>query len=212
METIGEPDSTGRIKELVDEIIRAEWDMFSTVPNAGGPAACQSQDQTFEIMRRAQFSTWSEESLISYRRDLAMATAQGRNLMTEKYARMMSVTHPEEYAQIESMLPAIPERVFVLVEAISAQHRMWDERVAEELPKVRGRGRTRDEEAQVGAVPTANTYLIGELLTYSEATLDCLMRDVEAAVSNGRNLVREQLEATVRAYGWESLDAAEAAQ
>ncbi|MDD7464949.1 MAG: DUF4125 family protein [Actinomycetaceae bacterium] len=198
--------------DMIKEIIATEWTMFSTVNNVGGPAACQSQDQTFEIMRRAQFSTWSLETLTSYQRDLAQAQAQGRNLMTEKYARMMSVTHPDEYAQIESELPAISQRAFELVEKIAAQHELWDQQVAQELPHLRGRGRTRDEEAQVGATPTANTYLVGELLTYSLPTLECVMRDVEEALTNGRNLVRDQLEATVTQYGWPDLETAEANQ
>ncbi|MCI6574973.1 MAG: DUF4125 family protein [Actinomycetaceae bacterium] len=197
---------------LTKEIVALEWAMFSTVNNVGGPAACQSQDETFRIMRTAQFSTWSLETLSSYHRDILQAQEQGRNLMTEKYARMMSVTHPDEYAQIESSLPAIPQRAFELVDTIAAQHEMWDKQVAQEFPHLRGRGRTRDEEAQVGATPTANTYLVGELLTYSLPTLECVLHDVETALTNGKNLVRDQLEATVTQYGWPDLQTAEAHQ
>ncbi|MCI7552108.1 MAG: DUF4125 family protein [Actinomycetaceae bacterium] len=202
------PDRT----QMIKDIVRDEWEMFTAVQNVGGPAACQSQDETFTIMRTAQFSTWSDDTLESYQRDVSIAKVRGRNLMTEKYARMMSVTHPDEYAQIESQLPAISEHAFDLVNTIASQHELWDQQVAEEFPNLRGRGRTRDEEAQVGGGPSANTYMVGELLTYSVTTLESMMRDVEVALAEKRNPVRDQLEYTIKQYGWPDLQTAEAHQ
>lgn len=85
---------------LIDAIVEGEWEMFHSVNNVGGPAECQSQQNTFEIMRRAQFSTWGDKTLSCYLEDIKKAQIQGRNLMTEKYARMMAVTHPAEFEQI----------------------------------------------------------------------------------------------------------------
>ena len=210
METMSEPTSMEAArKELVDAIIEIEWEMFTSVNNVGGPAACQSQDQTFNVMRRAQFSTWSLDTLDSYLHDLDGARAQGRNLMTEKYARMMSVTHPDEYAEIAPMLPPVTQEAMDLIDKIAAQHDMWDQAVTEEFPKLRARGRTQDEAGQEGHGPTANTYLIGELLTYSLPTLRGVMHDVEEALTHGHNIVRDQLESTVKQYGWPSIEEAE---
>lgn len=206
-------EAPGNDRESVTtDIIDLEWKMFSTVPNVGGPADCQSEDETFKIMRRSQFHTWSDATLRSYRDDLKYAVREGRNLMTEKYARMMSVTHPEEYAKIAPALPPLPDTMLQLVQRIADQHAAWDDAVAQKYPNLRGKGRIREEAAQAGGSPTAQTYLIGELLTYSPATVQCVFADVENAVSAGRNLVEEQLEATVKQYGWSDLATAETHQ
>lgn len=197
---------------LIEEIVTLEWKMFSSVNNVGGPAQCQSQDETFEIMRRAQFRTWSEAALFLYRDDLKRARNEGRNLMTEKYARMMSVTHPEEYALIASQLPVLSQETLCLVDLIAAHHKRWDAEVAEKYPKLRAQGRRRDEDSQRGGGPSANTYLVGELLTYSLATLHQVLTDVETALNEGRNPVAEQLEETVKQYGWPDLATAETQQ
>ena len=39
--------------ELMSEIIKLEWDMFSHVSNVGGPASCQMRPDTFKIMRKS---------------------------------------------------------------------------------------------------------------------------------------------------------------
>lgn len=65
--------------------------------DVGGPASCQMRPDTFKIMRKSQAATWSDELLASYLEDLKTATREGRNIMTEKYARMMESTFPEEY-------------------------------------------------------------------------------------------------------------------
>ena len=89
--------------ELMSEIIKLEWDMFSHVSNVGGPA-CQMRPDTFKIMRKSQAATWSDELLASYLEDLKTATREGRNIMTEKYARMMESTFPEEYRKLAASL------------------------------------------------------------------------------------------------------------
>ena len=80
--------------ELMSEIIKLEWDMFSHVSNGESPASCQMRPDTFKIMRKSQAATWSDELLASYLEDLKAATREGRNIMTEKYARMMESTLP----------------------------------------------------------------------------------------------------------------------
>ncbi|MDO5044915.1 MAG: DUF4125 family protein [Coriobacteriia bacterium] len=203
------PEETQERQELIKDILDVEWAMFTAVNNVGGPAECQSQDETFKIMRSAQFYTWSLNTLELYHRDVLEARAQGRNLMTEKYARMMSVTHPDEYAEIAGALPGVPAESLDLVETIAAQFELWDKAVEKEFPRLRGRGRAKNEDSQVGSTPTANTYMIGELLTYSYKTLESLFKDMEYALTYKKNMVREQLEATVMQYGYKDLETAE---
>jgi hypothetical protein len=90
--------------ELIDAIVQIEWPMFAGVNNEGGKAACQMDLATFRIMRISQYSAWGEELLESCLADLRAAQNQGRNLMTEKYARMMKTTFPDEYS-LRSILP-----------------------------------------------------------------------------------------------------------
>ena len=91
--------------ELIDAIVQLEWPMFAGVNNEGGKAACQMDLATFRIMRISQYSAWGEELLESCLADLRAAQNQGRNLMTEKYARMMKTTFPDEYGAGSKISP-----------------------------------------------------------------------------------------------------------
>ncbi|MDO5035100.1 MAG: DUF4125 family protein [Actinomycetaceae bacterium] len=207
METVKIETDPARIG-LIDAIVEGEWAMFSSVNNVGGPAECQSQQKTFEIMRRAQFSTWGEKTLGNYLEDLRRAALQGRNLMTEKYARMMAVTHPDEFEQIVGMLPPVDSQVVELGVKIAAYHEQWDKEAAERYPFIRANGRPFDGQGTSDQT-SADTYMRAELLTYSPDTLLYLLKDVEYAASERRNLVIEQLDATMKQYGWEDINEAE---
>ena len=74
---------------LVESIIKLEWNQFQQTNNEGGRASCQGNWPMFHQMRASQFMTWPEELLRSYRSDLQEADRVGRNLVTEKYGRMM---------------------------------------------------------------------------------------------------------------------------
>ncbi len=111
--------------ELMSEIIKLEWDMFSHVSNVGGPASCQMRPDTFKIMRKSQAATWSDELLASYLEDLKAATREGRNIMTEKYARMMESTFPEEYRKLAASLPSVDKETLQKIEEKSSRS-AWD--------------------------------------------------------------------------------------
>ena len=80
-------------QELTQEIIDLELDMFLNV-RAREPASCQENPEAFRFHRGVLFSVWSEAALESYRDDLIRANAEGRNLMTLKYARMENSIPP----------------------------------------------------------------------------------------------------------------------
>ena len=96
--------------QLVQDIIGIEWDMFSNVHNTGGKASCQNDREDFVIMRKSQFSTWSDETLASYLADLVKAQQDRRNLMSEKYGFMMESTFPDEFAGIADQRTRRPHR------------------------------------------------------------------------------------------------------
>ena len=107
-------------KTLVDAVVTAEWEMFSNVQNVGGKASCQMDPKTFRIMRSSQMDNWDDELLGSYLEDLLNARLEGRNLVTEKYARMMESTFPEEYAQLADSLPPLDPEAMAQVDDIGA--------------------------------------------------------------------------------------------
>lgn len=197
-------------KLLIDEIVALEWDMFSSVNNIGGRSACQDQQDTFEIMRRCNLLTWPVEALSSYRADLYTALEQGRNLMTEKYARMMESTSPDEYAQIARFLPPVSAEVAQLTDRAVEILVPWEEELRERYPFIADRGRNLSEDAGPGTSTSFATYLASELKTYSADTLRAYVANLEGALAAGDNLSRQVYENMVRMYGYEDLEEAAA--
>ena len=106
MDDIAMDDMT--VESLTERIVALEWDQFQRTENEGGRASCQGNWPVFRQMRSSQFLTWPLDLLVSYRDDLVEADRVGRNLVTEKYARMMASTAPDEYRErIEPYIPRL---------------------------------------------------------------------------------------------------------
>ena len=156
--------------ELIDAIVQIEWPMFAGVNNEGGKAACQMDLATFRIMRISQYSAWGEELLESCLADLRAAQNQGRNLMTEKYARMMKTTFPDEYPAIEKSLPPLDPAAARQIEDIVACHVQWKTALDQKYPHLGDRSRpVRTQEDRAG-LPSVETYTRAELQTCSPRT------------------------------------------
>ena len=160
--------------ELMSEIIKLEWDMFSHVSNVGGPASCQMRPDTFKIMRKSQAATWSDELLASYLEDLKTATREGRNIMTEKYARMMESTFPEEYRKLAASLPSVDKETLQKIEEIVAINVGWKAELFDRYPRLSGKGRPLRTSEDSAMETSFETYLRGELKTYSARTITLL--------------------------------------
>ncbi|KAA8829272.1 DUF4125 family protein [Bifidobacterium tissieri] len=194
-------------------IVRHEWQQFQQVNNEGGRANCQGNWPTFHQMRISQFLTWRLDLLDSYAQDLDDADESGRNLLTEKYARMMESTEPERYhAELEPSLPVLdPERV-AAQEAVIKQQVAWARDFRERYPKLGQAMRvlTTDEDA-IGTT-SFETYLRGELGTYSDRTFHKYALMVIDLRNAGVNLTEQTIATTVILGGFDGLEEAEAAQ
>ncbi len=198
--------------EQIKEIVRREWEMFDQVDNEGGRAPCQEDYETFEIMRTSQFMAWPEELRAGYLKDLIAAEAAGRNLLMEKYARMMVCTSPQQYAWMEADLPHISAERHKIIEAIISIQLTWREQFAAAYPRLSGQARPIHTEADQPDDTSFETYLRGELQTYSEATLLLYGRMIAAFAREEKNLTEEIMKYTVSQYGYDSLEEAEAKQ
>jgi hypothetical protein len=194
---------------LVDGIIALEWRAFDQVKNEGGRADCQDDFQTFNIMRKSQYLTWNEELLGSWYQDLSDAAEQGYNLITYKYGYMMESTAPEKFAEIKDKMPAVSDQKRKIIDQIAAIQVAWMEEFAAEYPKLSGNARSIHTSEDNLYNTSAETYLRGELMTYSDATLTLYGRFVVALSKENKNLSRMTMENTVHLYGYESLEQAE---
>ncbi len=198
-------------KELTNNILELEWDMFTNITNIGGRASCQDDRPTFMIMRKAQADIWSTNTLISYLHDLEDAVRNKMNLMAIKYAHMMKITFPEEYEKIKDKFPPVSTRVRELAHEIMEHHSKWALEASVKYPKVFSLGRPVTAPDRGGHYPSIADYLQSELLTYSEATLELCLQDTQKAEAEGKNLSLEILKNTAESYGFESLDSMEKA-
>lgn len=197
------------MNELVKEIIDREYPMFISV-NGEDRVSCQNDKQTFYGMREGQFSQWSEAALACYLQDLKDAEAAGRNLLREKYARMMKSTSPAEYEQIAPFLPEISEEAEALVTEIWELLLPQTEVMREKYPLTGMAGRPLRASEETTGWASVETYQRGELYTYSVATLKALLAHIKALSAAGESYAMKVQAASLATYGFKSIDEAEA--
>ena len=198
---------------LIDEqslrIAQKEWRQFRRVHNFGGPADCQQDKDTFLAMRCSQFMAWTPAVKSSYEQDLDDAVAEGRNLLAEKYAYMMRETAPEEYARLADQLPAVSAGKKALINRIIGYVVDWSSEMQDKYPWLMATSRP-VHAGQGGYATSIETYTRGELSTYSEQTLALLLDHYQAMKARNINIHEVTVGVTVRLYGFESLEQAEA--
>ena len=197
------------LEEKRERLVRMEWDFFQKVHNEGGRAACQDDPETFFIMRRSQFSPWPEELLDSYRKDLERARAQGRNPLAEKYAWMMERTSPRQFAALRSRLPELADGALEEIRQIVPIQLAWMAEYRQKYPVLASGNRALSSAQDTQTDTSFETYLQGELKTYSLPTLRRYHRFLNQLRREGKNLTLLILSATVRAYGYTGLEEAE---
>lgn len=172
-------DSFENKNALIQSIIEIEMDMFRTVTTYE-KSQCQERLQTFRLMRWMSHSVLPAEILKAYLEDLRLALHSGRNMMTEKYARM------------DDQIPCLQHADEI--DAIVAIEETWFAQVRKEFPHS-------FSETQGGF----RIYIKSELETYSPNTLRLLKNFVLQAQAEGRNLVRERYENLFKRLGHTSL-------
>ncbi len=196
-------------EELVEQIVRLEFEAFDKVQNVGGRAFCQNDWATFSIMRKSQYLTWSRIMLLQYLYDFDAEYQKGHNLITEKYGRMMESTAPEEYERIKIHFPYITEEKKAIIEQIVQLQVAWMEEFAAKYPHLADNARS-VRSAEDNLYNTSyETYLRGEISTYSDKMLELYGRYVVEFAKENKNLAFEIMEHNVHLYGYANLDAAE---
>jgi hypothetical protein len=168
-------------RQIVEAILELEVDMFLRVPTDEEPS-CRAHMEDMKLHRRGQFAGWSTETCASYLDDLRHAAAEGRNLMTLKYARM------------DKLIPPLSENP--LIASICDRTVSWQREVLERYPNALRGAR------EIGDF--AN-YLSCELETYSDRTLGLLWQDVERCETEGGNMAQLVYELLAAQSGFGSL-------
>lgn len=193
-------------KSLVKWLVWLEWEAFDRVQNEGGRASCQNDFYTFNIMRSSQYLTWSDEMIQSYMNDFIEAGKYGWNLITEKYGRMEESTAPHRWNEIKDAFPQISEEKRAIIENIVGVQTGMMEEFAKEYPKASSNTRLIHTSEDTPYVTSYETYLRGEISTYSDQTLLLYGRFIARLAKDNVNLAKLIIENTALMYGYKSID------
>ena len=197
-------------QKLAEEITKLEWDQFQLTENEGGRANCQGNWPTFRIMRMSQFLSWPLDLQESYKQDLERADSDGRNLITEKYARMMESTAPEIFERTIKpyIKPILKPRKSAQEQIILTQVK-WASDFRNRYPNLGLAMRVLKTSEDTAENTSFETYLRGELSTYSDDTFAKYQRFVNNLRAENLNLTQMIITNTVRMYNYDSLESAE---
>ena len=199
-----------KTQNLAEEITKLEWQQFQLTENEGGRANCQGDWQTFHIMRMSQFLTWPLDLQKSYKQDLERANSDGSNLITEKYARMMESTAPEIFERtIKPYIKPILEPRKSAQEQIILTQVKWADDFRNHYPHLGLAMRVLKTSEDTAENTSFETYLRGELSTYSAETFAKYKAFIEDLTAKNLNLTQMIITNTVRMYGYDSLEAAD---
>ena len=195
---------------MIEEIIQREWNFFQEVHNIGGRASCQDNFETFYLQRKGQFEVFYPEVNESYLKDLKLYKEIGRNPIMEKYAYMMESTDKDYYDTIKDQLPERSEEQMDIINTICRIEVAMREVFDQQYPRLSSLARDTHTGDDQQENTSFETYLRGELSTYSPETLYLYGRMIANMYQNGQNMILMIQEKTVQAYGYRSLDDAEA--
>lgn len=194
---------------MIKEIIEREWDFFQKVNNIGGRASCQDDYETFSIQRGAQFEVFYDDVRESYLEDLKLYKEIGRNPLMEKYARMMESSDPEYFETIKEYLPPMEQMQKDLIETIVDIEVGMREEFNQQYPHISSLARLTYSSQDNQEDTSFETYLRGELSTYSPHTLYLYGQMILDMVQKQENMIMMIMEKTAKAYGYKSLEDAD---
>ncbi len=179
--------------EVIEAILKIEKEMFLAVKSRED-SPCRKDIESFFLYRRAQFIPWTIEILQSYLHDLEIASQQGKNLMTLKYARM------------EGRIPILNNNP--LIEKIAEVSRDWQQEIIDKFPFLMRGGRPLEINDSSDRV-SYMVYLKAELETYSDKTLKLLYDLIMIKKDRGINMSEEVYQFLVSQKGYNSITEAE---
>jgi hypothetical protein len=109
----------------------------------------------------------------------------------------------EKYACIDRLIPRINNSTFI--ERIVDAHYRWQQKMFEKYPNLMAPARPLACSDDSPHQTSFETYLRGELETYSERTLESLHADIVEKQREGHNMAQELYRHTVKALGYDSL-------
>jgi YgiT-type zinc finger domain-containing protein len=179
-------------QNCIQKIIKLEWAMFQKVRSLA-PATCQSNPNAFTRIRGAIFRQWPFDVLAAYLEYLEAAQREGRNLLTEKYARM------------DNKIGAITDhpRLNDIVD-IETQ---WQQQIRDRYPALYRRV-CRDTNLEDNG-SNFSVYLRCELETYGEKAIGHYYEWVKRGHKKGENHAIAMLQELVQAEGFLSIEQAE---
>lgn len=185
-------------EKLIEEIIEKEWEMFTVLQNFGKRAMCQDNKPEFITIRTAQWENLPQKVLLSYNQDLDEAKLQNRNLLFEKYVRMMKYSAPSEYENLKHTLFELSLGAVTLIRQIRNIYMSWAKEFELKYPKISKLTRPVRQEDDTPEFTSLQTYLIGELSTYSLRTLVFYLDYIKQVKEENRNLVFETNKDVIR--------------
>lgn len=179
-------------REMVDAIVDREWLQFTNTINIGQRSYCQDQKSSFYLSRKAYLNIYDEEILSSYLSDLETAERKGIHLVTQKYAYMMESTDIENFNKIKDQILPLSDKKSNIVESIMYIYVQW----LKELEQSEGDKGSRPLFSTSDSVnsTSAETYMRGELKSYSDMTLVKILGFFLSHAGLGNNLVLQNLE------------------
>lgn len=180
-------------EKMLKQIATFEWDFFTKVNNFNRRAYCQDNSVTFIFSRLCYWSIYNDVILNSYMNDLINAKENNRNLLTEKYAYIMKYTDTEYFKKIEKYLPDTSNYKNTLIHAIMLIYMKWEEDVRKNNPGILDNNRDLYNPYKSTANTSIESYFRGELNSYSESTLNLILKYYLSAFQKKINLVEKNL-------------------
>lgn len=177
------------MKEIIDKILEIELDFFKRTNNTDGVAECQLDFEEFLIMRSSQWESFDVKTNESYLKDLEIAKNDNRNIVQEKYLYMMKNSANDEYEKIKYILLDKPKGHEVLVRQISKIYMDMAKDFYEKYPNFSKHLRPLYKENDTKERCSVETYLMGELMSYSLITLVHLFDYIKILKENNENII-----------------------
>ena len=179
-------------KEIsITDVVSNEWEMFTNTNNIGRRSSCQDQKGNFIASRAAYWNMFDEQVLSSYLKDLSNAKSNKINLAAQKYGYMMESTDPDYFKTIKHLLVPVSDKKLKLVDSIMLIYMKWEESLISSSLDNKNRVLYKQYDSKYNT--SVETYMRGELTSYSEETLSIILAQFLKNVSDGENPVKNYL-------------------